>query len=76
MNIYSNRKQKSLKQSLSTGNINVHSEDFAFKLGSQLNLLRKRKESFHVIDENIGDVCEKCKEQDEDEKIENGKVAV
>ena len=62
-----------MKQSLSTGNINVHSEDFAFKLGSQLNLLRKRKESFHVIDENIGDVCEKCKEQDEDEKIENGK---
>ena len=58
---------------MSTGNINVHSEDFAFKLGSQLNLLRKRKESFHVIDENIGDVCEKCKEQDEDEKIENGK---
>ena len=57
---------------MSTGNINVHSEDFAFKLGSQLNLLRKRKESFHVIDENIGDVCEKCKEQDEDEKIENG----
>ena len=58
---------------MSTGNINVHSEDFAFKLGSQLNLLRKRKESFHVIDENIGDVCEKCKEQDEDEKIENRK---
>ena len=75
LNIYS-RKQKSLKQSVSTGNISaVGSDHFAYKLGSKLNLLRKRKESFHIIEENVGDLCEKCKEQ-LDEKRENNEEQV
>ena len=78
LNIYS-RKQKSLKQSVSTGNLSaVGSDHFAYKLGSKLNLLRKRKESFHIIEENIRDLCDKCKEQLDDrrpneDKIENVK---
>ena len=75
LNIYS-RKQKSLKQSVSTGNISaLGSDHFAYKLGSKLNLLRKRKESFHIIEENVGDLCEKCKEQLE-EKRENNEEQV
>ena len=75
MNIYS-RKQKSLKQSVSTGNLSaVGSDHFAYKLGSKLNLLRKRKESFHVIEENVGELCEKCKEQ-LDDKRENDEEQV
>ena len=71
MNIYS-RKQKSLKQSVSTGNISaVGSDHFAYKLGSKLNLLRKRKESFHVIEENVGELCEKCKGQLDDKRETN-----
>ena len=75
MNIYS-RKQKSLKQSVSTGNLSaVDSDHFAYKLGSKLNLLRKRKESFHVIEENVGELCEKCKEH-LDDKRENDEEQV
>ena len=71
LNIYS-RKQKSLKQSVSTGNISaVGSDHFAYKLGSKLNLLRKRKESFHIIEENIRDLCDKCKEQIDDRRQNN-----
>ena len=72
LNIYSNRKQKSLKQSASTGNINsLGSDDFACKLGTKLNLLRKRKESFHVIEEKNGDLCDKCKEKEVYEIMKN-----
>ena len=72
LNIYSNRKQKSLKQSASTGNINsLGSDDFACKLGTKLNMLRKRKESFHVIEERNGDLCDKCKEKEVYEKMKN-----
>ena len=72
LNIYSNRKQKFLKQSASTGNINsLGSDDFACKLGTKLNLLRKRKESFHVIEEKNGDLCDKCKEKEVYEIMKN-----
>ena len=55
--------------SVSTGNITtVGSQDFAMKLGSKLNVLRKRKESFHVIDEKIRDLCDNCKKEGDDVK--------
>ena len=51
LNIYSNRKQNPIKQSVSTGNINcVGSEDFATKLGSKLNLLKTQEEAFEIVE--------------------------
>ena len=52
LNIYSNRKQNHLKQSVSTGNINcVGSDDFVTKLGSKLSLLKTQEEAFEIVEE-------------------------
>ena len=44
---------KSLKQCVSTGNLNtIENEEFASKLGSKLSLLKRSKDSFKVIQDN------------------------
>merc|ERR1712106_510173 len=52
LNIYSNRKQNPLKQSVSTGNITcVGSDDFVTKLGSKLSLLKTQEKPFEIVEE-------------------------
>ena len=72
LNIYSNRKQTHLKQSVSTGNINcVGSDDFVMKLGSKLSLLKNQEEAFEIIDEKEEEthkVAEKPEEDNENNK--------
>ena len=66
LNIYSNRKQNYIKQSVSTGNIDcVGSDDFATKLGSKLNLLKTQEEAFEIVEKNEQEKT-KIKGQQED----------
>ena len=71
LNIYSNRKQNHLKQSVSTGNINcVGSDDFVMKLGSKLSLSKTQEEAFEIIDEKQEEST-KLNEEKEDVKEED-----
>ena len=52
LNIFPNRKKAKIKQSVSTGNLStVGAGDFVLKLGTKLNLLKKQKEAFEVLEE-------------------------
>ena len=73
LNIFPNRKKAKIKQSVSTGNLStVGAGDFVLKLGTKLNLLRKQKEAFEVLEEGEEEIVS-CAQQTSPEEQKNKK---